>query len=220
MLSPMNAASSPSVPTPALRRPRSRDSELVRIVCVNEEIKAIVTTAFRINLMALNAIFLAKRAGRAALGFGVLSNELRRFAQDLTQAMGALREMTAGSVGTVTALMQQQRRNAILYAAGEACQGRLVPGMAGATQRGEGRLRERLGRMKELDKQLREALADAAQLVELGGVLARSARIEAAYGGRYSVALMQVSSDFAGIISQIKQSLENLSRERLTKDYR
>jgi methyl-accepting chemotaxis protein len=209
-----------SVLPPGLRRPGPRDSELVRIVCVNEEIKAIVATAFRINLMALNAIFLAKRAGRAALGFGVLSNELRRFAQDLTRAMGGLREMTAGSVGTVTGLMQQQRLNGIVAAAAEACQGRPVAGLAEATRRGTMRLQERRGRLRELDKRLREALADAGQLVELGGVLARSARIEAAYGGRYSAALMQVSSDFAGIINQIRQSLENLSRERLTKDER
>jgi hypothetical protein len=50
-----------------LKAPAS--GELARIVRVNEEIKAIVSTAFRINLMALNAIFLAKRAGNAALGF-------------------------------------------------------------------------------------------------------------------------------------------------------
>lgn len=197
-----------------------RDSELVRIVSVNEEIKSIVTTAFRINLMALNAIFLAKRAGRAALGFGVLSNELRRFAQDLTREMGSLREMTAGSVGTVTGLMQQQRLNAMLASAAQACADRAVPGLALATQRGAARLQVRRSRLKELDQRLRLALADVSQLVELGGVLARSAKIEAAYGGHYSAALMQVSSDFAGIITQIKQSLEKLSRERLTKDYR
>lgn len=131
-------------PAPAVR---PRDSELVRIVCVNEEIKAIVATAFRINLMALNAIFLAKRAGRAALGFGVLSNELRHFAQDLTRAMGALREMTASSVSTVTGLMQQQRLNNILDAAGEACQGRAVSGLADIVRRGTARLQERRGRM-------------------------------------------------------------------------
>ncbi len=83
----------------------------------NEEIKAIVATAFRINLMALNAIFLAKRAGNAALGFGVLSNELRRFAQDLTRHMSALRDMTSGSVGCVTGVVQAQRNLAILTAA-------------------------------------------------------------------------------------------------------
>ena len=72
-------------------KPIPQRSELTCIVRVNEEIKSIVATAFRINLMALNAIFLAKRAGNAALGFGVLSNELRRFAQDLTRHMAPAR---------------------------------------------------------------------------------------------------------------------------------
>jgi len=59
--------------------PCSAGQDLVRIVQINEEIKSIVAVAFKINIMALNAIFLAKRAGTTALGFGVLSNELRVF---------------------------------------------------------------------------------------------------------------------------------------------
>ena len=61
--------------------------ELRRIVRISEEIKRVVATAFKINLMAMNAIFLAKRAGQSALGFGVLSNDLRRFATDLPTQM-------------------------------------------------------------------------------------------------------------------------------------
>ena len=56
--------------------------DLLRIVRINEQIKVVVGVSFKINIMALNAIFLAKRAGTAALGFGVLSNELRVFSQD------------------------------------------------------------------------------------------------------------------------------------------
>jgi hypothetical protein len=53
-------------------------------------------------------------------------------------------------------------------------------------------------------------------VVELGGVLARSAKIEAAYGGTFSASLMQVSSDFGDVITLIKQSLERLGRLRLS----
>ncbi|MBK7848239.1 MAG: hypothetical protein IPJ73_14320 [Zoogloea sp.] len=49
-------------------------------------------------------------------------------------------------------------------------------------------------------------------------MLARSAKIEAAYGGSFSPALMQVSTDFAEVIAQIKRSLEILGKERLIKD--
>ena len=93
---------------------RNRGHQLRRIVRINEEIKRVVAAAFTINLMAMNAIFLAKRAGTAALGFGVLSNELRRFAIDLQQQMAMLSEMTYSSVNTVTALLKQARLNRVL----------------------------------------------------------------------------------------------------------
>lgn len=189
--------------------------ELARIVRVNEEIKLIVATAFRINLMALNAIFLAKRAGNAALGFGVLSNELRRFAQDLAAQMGALREMTAGIVGAVTSVAQLERRTAILELAARECQRPDVPGLREVRQHGADHLAERYRQFRHLDQRLRSALDDTRQLVELGGVLARAAKIEAAYGGSFSTALMQVSSDFAEVIGQIRASLETLTDQRL-----
>jgi len=194
-----------------------RTGELAGIVRVNEEIKAIVATAFRINLMALNAIFLAKRAGNAALGFGVLSNELRRFAQDLTRHMSSLRDMTSGSVGSVTGVVQQQRNSAILSEAIRQS-GDGVPGVREARKRGATRLAEQQAKLRALDLRLRAAVEETQQLVELGGVLARSAKIEAAYGGGFSPALMQVSTDFAEVIAQIKRSLEVLGKERLVKD--
>ena len=120
-----------------------RTGELAGIVRVNEEIKAIVATAFRINLMALNAIFLAKRAGNAALGFGVLSNELRRFAQDLTRHMSSLRDMTSGSVGSVTGVVQQHRTSRILAEAIR-LSGDGVPGVREARRRGAARLAQQV----------------------------------------------------------------------------
>lgn len=195
--------------------PPRHDTELARIVRVNEEIKSIVATAFKINLMALNAIFLAKRAGHAARGFGVLSNELRRFAQDLTREMTQLREMTAMTVSTVTGVVQQKRLNTILDEAISRCP-ETVNGEELVQRRGLKQLTDKQGRLNKLDKQLRRSLEDTGQLVELGGVLARSAKIEAAYGGSFSASLMQVSSDFGDVITLIQQSLERLGRLRLT----
>ena len=206
-----------NAPERNLKPPPRRSGELAGIVLVNEEIKAIVATAFRINLMALNAIFLAKRAGNAALGFGVLSNELRRFAQDLTRRMSSLRDMTSGSVGSVTGVVQQQRSTAILAEAIR-LSGEGVPGVREARKRGALRLAEQQASLRALDMRLRAAVEETQQLVELGGVLARSAKIEAAYGGGFSPALMQVSTDFAEVIAQIKRSLEVLGKERLVKD--
>lgn len=189
--------------------------ELRRIVRTNEEIKSVVATAFKINLMAMNAIFLAKRAGQTALGFGVLSNELRRFAMDLQKQMSLLREMTYGSVATVTALVKQVRLNRVLERARKESVGagrRMIDEFFRARQ-GFGHARQH-EQITLLNRRLAQMIADTTQLVELGSVLARSAKIEAAYGGQFSNALMQVSSDFERTIGEIQRSLENLSKHR------
>ncbi|MEW6164109.1 MAG: chemotaxis protein [Pseudomonadota bacterium] len=195
----------------------ARDSggELRRIVRTNEEIKRVVSMAARISLMAMNAIFLAKRAGQSALGFGVLSNELRRFAMDLQKQMTQLREMTYGSVATITALVKQARTDRLLERtrAESAAQGaarKLLDAFLRA-RHGMGRDREQIA---ALNRRLAQMIADTTQLVELGSVLARSAKIEAAYGGPYSVALMQVSSDFERAIGEIQRSLESLGKQQ------
>lgn len=185
--------------------------ELRRIVGINEEIKSIVATAFKINLMALNAIFLAKRAGRAALGFGVLSNELRGFSVELSEQMRGLRELTSGSVKLVTDLVKEARRARIMERTDTQSQGRAHTILRAVTGRAMRQPGEN-GELATLRFQLTQRLDDTWRLVELGSVLARSAKIEAAYGGGFSAPLMQVSTDFEQIISVIKTSLESLKK--------
>lgn len=186
--------------------------ELRQIVRINEEIKHIVALAFKINLMAMNAIFLAKRAGQTALGFGVLSNELRRFASDLQSQMVSLKETTSNSVSAVTSMLSSAKVNTLLLRTQKACNasGRRIVDTV-IQQRGLGMLSQKSFDMRALNRKLSQMILDTSQIVELGSVLARSAKIEAAYGGSFSPSLMQVSSDFELTIADIHRSLEKLS---------
>lgn len=189
--------------------------ELRRIVRINEEIKKVVTTAFKINLMAMNAIFLAKRAGQSALGFGVLSNELRRFAMDLQRQMETLRTATTDSVAVVTGLVKQTRVERIFQRTLAVSKGqgrRMVEACLRA--RNDRYSSDESGGVTALNRRLSQMISDTAQLVELGSVLARSAKIEAAYGGTFSTSLMQVSSDFEQTISDIQKSLDTLTKHQ------
>jgi methyl-accepting chemotaxis protein len=197
---------------------RDTGRELRRIVNTNEEIKRVVATASRINLMAMNALFLAKRAGQTALGFGVLSNELRSFALELQKQMTLLREMTYGGVATITALVKQARLNSVLERTRKESSGigrSLIDEFMGSRHvlvyAGH---REQIS---ALNRRLSQMIADTTQLAELGSVLARSAKIEAAYGGTFSAALMQVSSDFERTIGEIQRSLERLTKQQDAK---
>jgi methyl-accepting chemotaxis protein len=187
--------------------------ELRQIVRISEEIKRVVATAFKINLMAMNAIFLAKRAGQSALGFGVLSNELRRFAADLQTQMEQLRDMTYGSTSTVTALLKQSQINRSLELTLKSCDAkgkRIVEETL--RERMTNSMVERQYQMQGVTRRLHQMIETTAQLVEMGSVLARSAKIEAAYGGTFSASLMQVSSDFEKNIGDIQHALAGLTK--------
>lgn len=183
--------------------------DLLRIVRINEQIKVVVGVSFKINIMALNAIFLAKRAGTAALGFGVLSNELRVFSQDLRNCMASLTTLIHDCVNEVSVVLQDIRHTRLLREAAEmAPESAVVKVLAQREAENEKHDQQ----LASLRKQLKRALEDAFQMVELGGVLAKSAKIEAAYGQTFAVPLAQVSGEFDGIVEEIRSSLESLRR--------
>lgn len=181
--------------------------DLLRIVRINEEIKAVVSVAFKINIMALNAIFLAKRAGTAARGFGVLSNELRVFSQDLRDCMSSLGSLVHGCVNGVSWMLQDIRQTRLLRQAAALSQ---EAHMAAVLARREAENERHAASLARQRKQLKRALEDAFCLVELGGVLAKSAKIEAAYGQSFALPLAQVSGEFDSIVEEIRASLESL----------
>lgn len=183
--------------------------DLLRIVRINEEIKRVVGVSFKINIMALNAIFLAKRAGTAARGFGVLSNEFRNFSQDLRSSMEALTRMVHGCVNEVSLMLVAMRFTHLLREAGRQVPQAALTVILNGREQGNAGHEENLRRLRG---QLRRALDDAFQLVELGGVLAKSAKIEAAYGQSFAVPLAQVSGEFDQIVEEIRASLVSLRR--------
>ena len=209
-LKPMVALNMISALTRITVAPPPVGTDLVRIVHINEEIKRIIAVSVKINIMALNAIFLAKRAGTAALGFGVLSNELRVFSQDLRHCMGALNTLVHACVNQVTVGLQSIRFVRIL---GKAV--KIAPQQAAVArvlQRHEEESERRADKLVALRRQLKRALEDAFQMVELGSVLAKSAKIEAAYGQSFAPSLAQVSGEFDAVVEEIRGSLQSLRR--------
>ena len=190
-------------------------TDLLSIVLINEEIKRVVGVSVKINIMALNAIFLAKRAGTAALGFGVLSNELRVFSQDLRNCMASLNRLIHACVNQVSVGLKGLRLGRLL---GEAAKLAPQQGAVAAVRRKHEQANEcRAEELTALRRQLKNALDDAFRMVELGSVLAKSAKIEAAYGQSFAPSLAQVSGEFDGVVEEIRGSLESLRRSAFFK---
>lgn len=192
--------------------PKGSALDLLHIVRINEEIKSVVAVAFKINIMALNAIFLAKRAGTAALGFGVLSNELRSFSGQLRETMLSLNGLIHDSVAEVSVLLLDSRYSGIFAAT--AATSPSSSRLRAVMEMRESRTAGYRARLSVLRRSLRSSVEDAYRLVELGGVLAKSAKIEAAYGAAFSVSLSQVSGEFDGIVEEIRTSLDTLRKSR------
>jgi methyl-accepting chemotaxis protein len=186
------------------------DTDLSRIVRINEEIKRVVGVSVKINIMALNAIFLAKRAGTAALGFGVLSNELRVFSQDLRNCMESLNSLIHACVNQVSVGLQGIRKVRLLREAAALSPNK--SSITGVLQARELENEQRVQQLNRLRRQLKSALEEVFRMVELGGVLAKSAKIEAAYGQGFATSLSQVSGEFDKVVDEIHSSLESLRR--------
>ena len=192
---------------PAAHKTPQAGVDLMRIVRINEEIKSVVNVAFKINIMALNAIFLAKRAGTAARGFGVLSNELRVFSQDLRDCMSSLSGLVHACVDDVSRMLQDIRHTRLLrQAVATSSKPEFAAVLAAREIENERHAQSFAGQRR----QLKRSLEDAFRMVELGGVLAKSAKIEAAYGQSFAVPLSQVSGEFDGVVEEIRASLESL----------
>lgn len=188
---------------------------LMQAVAVNEEIKRIVRTAFSVNLMALNAIFLARRAGSSALGFRVLSGELRDFIHQLQHAMERLRALTAEVVRAVTEDASHSRIEQTLLRASSLT----GPGSPGGLARLDQALvrhaedaRHRSRALARTRRSLVQTLTEAETLAQFGAVLARTSRIEAAYGGPHAASLSQVAEEFGATVQQIIDSIDTLKR--------
>ena len=184
----------------------SAERNLTGIVRINEKIKQVVSLAFNINLLALNALVLSRQAGDAALGFAVISAELRSFSRELAQAMGALSDTSFELVNLVSLAARAGRKHQLLDRALAGYQGPLDQRLAlsnTALAADEKTLAARF-------EHLHEHFERAGISVRLGTIIARSLKIEATYGGSHEAMLGQVACEFDRYIDTIPRLLAEL----------
>lgn len=196
--------------------PTSAVDNLQQIVAISQEIRTVRQVASRINTMALNALFLAKRAGNLALGFGVLSSELRVFSDDLHRQMDRLSSMIYAAVSDISSMLLEERRTRILALLSGDLVRQQLQQVTVRRQRQQQASRQQLRRSR---RQLHETVNETVSLVELGSVMAKSAKIEAAYGASFSPALSQVSNEFDTVVDEIRNALQRISKSGFLRDH-
>lgn len=180
-------------------------SDLHLVVRANEEIKKVIRVSSGVNLVALNAMLIAKRSGEKSRGFAVVSAELRVFSRKLAGAMAELGALIFDLTRDAAALRKQHHELRHLRNV-KVKQELIKPVLA--------RMDERMvntGEKIERDWcKLRLELGRVLQLCETGGSLSRSAKIEAVYGGDMSTTLKQVANQIEGTVNEIFSILKLL----------
>lgn len=187
----------------------SQASGLRRVVQANEDIKKVIKISSGVNLVALNAMLIAKRSGEKSRGFAVVSSELRVFSHKLEGAMTGLGALIFELVRDAAAMRKQhhERRHLLnIQAQGQRMQELMGPVLARMDERMH-KTAEEFGRDWQ---KLRLQLGRVLQLCEIGGSLSRSAKIEAVYGGDMSATLKQVANQIEETVNDIFSILKLL----------
>lgn len=184
-------------------------SSLHRVVKANEDIKKVIRISSGVNLVALNAMLIAKRSGERSRGFAVVSSELRLFSRNLDAAMNGLGELIFSLVRDAAAMQRQRQQHRHFVAVMKT--NRSVRKWAEPTL---ARVEARMGAVEEEIRRdwhrLRLQLNRVLQLCESGRSLSRSAKIEAVYGGDMSTTLKQVASQIEATVDEIFSTLKLL----------
>ena len=187
----------------------SEASDLCRVVKANEDIKKVIRISSGVNLVALNAMLTAKRAGERSRGFAVVSSELRVFSRKLEGAMTGLGALVFQLVKDASAMRKQhhERRHLLnIHAQKHPMRELMEPVLARMDER-----MHKTGEEIERDwSKLRLQLNRVLQLCEAGGSLSRSAKIEAVYGGDMSITLKQVANQIEETVNEIFSTLKLL----------
>ena len=184
--------------------------ELQRVTALKEGIKNIAIHAFQINLLGINAIVLAKQFGEKARAFGVISKELREFSQSLRQQMQGLASMSSELVSLATQELKLERQLSLLQQAQSQLDNPATLTLC---------INQCQYTTSTLNRQIAQAhqrmhawLEGAYQVCLFGSVIARSAKIEAAYARGMGIGLTEASDEFADYIDQVLPNLEILKK--------
>lgn len=184
--------------------------ELARAVEIGTRIQGIARQAFEMQLEATNAIVVTRSRGVAVPGFEAVAEQMGVVSRQLAQEVGPLRVATSAWIGVVSAQIRDAREIAMLEAAARA-----APAMETTVARVVAPLRAHLTERAAIERARRafaRAIDDVHHTVATGCVLARTAKIEAAYGAALVQILAETAERFTLLADTLDESVRTIAR--------
>lgn len=190
----------------------NQGDNLRRTARINEEIKRVVHISTGINLTAVNAMLVSKRAGERSRGYGVVSGELRNFSRQLEANMGETTPLVTRMVRDVAFLLNQSRSQRQMDRASKMSE-RTAELLSGVMGKKAYAVAETLEKISYLGNMLARQIGGSLRLCQTGIALSRSAKIEAVYGGEMAGTLRQVSTEVEDRMAELLERLKSLKTD-------
>lgn len=198
-----------SLSLPAPGHATHEAADLAAIVALGSGIREVARLARQVNVTAVNAMLVSRRANGRAVGFAVAASELRGFAAALVTAMEALGHTVSRMVRDV-ALGRRLARHRQQYARVAGADGTALPGLEAVARRQAGVSTQVVQGLVDDRRELARLAGQALRQCGLGLALARSAAIEAAHAGEFTPMLRQVADQLAAAVTHIADILKGL----------
>ena len=177
-------------------------NDLQIIVQVNEKVKQVVALSNRIFIVALNAMFQARRA--KALGFNTVTGELRKFSADISESMVVLKEAIEFQVEFITNYQQKKHLVGLLgRVRTEGASDQVLAHLIPMEKKMQARSVEFEAHFMDCFRKFEKALKKAERACETGHSLYIHAKVEAQSAGENIGSLLQV-------VEQIESSVHSL----------
>lgn len=187
-------------------------SELQMIAKMNEDIKHVQRIAEDVSLIAVNAMLVARQAGDQAVGFGVVTRELRITSDRMAATMLGLSKLIYQLVVTTARGRSHARRRNILGIT-EKSSAQAAASIAAAWQKSQDDLSDSAKSILALTHELNGVVNRTAKQCASGIVITRSATIEAAYGGTMQPLLRQIAVSFEASIAELTGHIHALQNQ-------
>lgn len=183
------------------------DSELRRAAVISDRIRLLHRQSYLMKLRASNAMVITRSRSTRVPGFEVVSAQMSTLSRELAGTLDALRTSTQAWVAAVSREMAARRQVNLLElaaTAGDECARRIAPVLATLCQR--------TSAMPAALRTLTFHLDDARRLAATACVLARTAKIEAVYGGTLAQNLLTAAAEFTELADSVDAAVRAITR--------
>lgn len=193
---------------PAVATPQA--SDLTSAVEISNRIREISHEAFLMRLEATNAIVMTRSRGILVPGFEAVSEQMGQISRELVGELQALHAATTAWIHAVSSQVGLAREVATLKMTRDA-----APHAAAIVERVMRPLERQLTESAAIEVERRKfmrALDDVRTRASSGCVLARTAKIEASYGGELADVLGETAATFTELADRVDESVRTIAR--------